>query len=159
MLNKFDISFMEESVQDIIHLWDTKIMIYNKSDISTQPYYNSILREFTGDILCTRLEIDAERKDLINNQTNIHQEDDIEYGIKNEGTILFAIPDVLNNVKYKPSQNDIITIDDSGEVYYIKSIRDRIGESLITIKRFVGNTPKIITVDDKIYIRDYEWRT
>ena len=77
--------------------------------------------------------------------------DDTEYGEKNAGTILYAIPNILpvldsNGIQigirqFKPDKDAIIAIDDTEDRYYISSMRDRIGEVLITVKRYTGDIP------------------
>ena len=157
MLNSYDIQLMKDSVQEIIREWETKISIFSRS-LENQPNYNEYMHEFTGESICTKTIIDAERKDIVNNMTNNPEPDNTDYGKRNEGTILFAIPDTINGIVYKPLISDIVTIDDSGDIYYIRSMRDRIGETLITIKRFTGNSPIINDRGvDGIFITDYEW--
>ena len=173
MLNAHDIRWMEDTVREVIAEWNTEISIYSRLSIEEQPNYNHLMHEFTGDSFCTVLTITAERKDLVNNMTNDPDPDNLDFGRKNNGTYLYAIPDIINvtktienedgsvtevteEQKYQPDLYDIVTIGD-GEIYYIRSVRSRIGETLITIKRFTGNKPKISTVDDKVIIRDYDW--
>ena len=146
MLNQYDIQFMEDSVRDVIRDWDTRIDIYSKCSIDMQPNYDNVMHEFSGDILCKKVSINAERRDLVANSTD------------DDGTILYSIPDVVDNKPYKPSLFDIVSIcDNSDDMYYIKSIKDRIGESLVTLCRFVGNVPYIYTTDSGIFIRGYGW--
>lgn len=173
MLNAHDIRWMEDTVREVISEWNTKISIYSRLPLEEQPNYNHLMREFTGDSYCKVLTVIAERKDIVNNMTNDPDPDNIDFGRKDNGTFLYAIPDVIkvtettkdengNDVshevekKYSPTLHDVVTIGD-GEVYYIRSIRSRIGETLLTIKRFTGNKPTISTVDDNIIIRDYDW--
>lgn len=156
MLSKYDIEWMEKSVQDVIKNWQCSITIYSKLPLDEQPNYNPLMREFTGDYYCSKLDIDAERKDIVNNMTNDPGTDTLDFGKSNDGVILYAIPNTVNGVSYKPSLYDVITNGD-GNVYFIRNIRDRIGETLITAHRFTGNTPSISEEDDKITIRDYDW--
>lgn len=173
MLNAHDIRWMEDTVREIIGEWNTEISIYSRLSLEEQPNYNHLMKEFIGDSYCTVLTIIAERKDIVNNMTNDPDPDNLDFGRKDNGVFLYAIPDIIkvtkvtkdkdgNSIneeveeKYQPTLHDIVTIGD-GEVYYIRSIRSRIGETLITIKRFTGNKPKISTVDDKVIIRDYDW--
>ena len=156
MLNAHDIRWMEDTVQDVIKSWMCSITIYSKLPIEEQPNYNILMREFTGDYYCKKTIIDAERKDIVNNMTNDPGIDTLDFGRSNDGTMLYALPNVINGEKYKPSLYDIITNGD-GEVYFIRNIRDRIGETIITVNRFNGNTPKIIEYDEHIVIRDYDW--
>ena len=170
MLNAHDISWMEDTVREIIGEWNTEICIYSRLPLAEQPNYNHLMKEFTGDSFCVALTTTAERKDIVNNMTNDPDPDNLDFGKKDNGTLLYAIPDVIKvtdtledgeiierEEKYSPSLHDIVTIGD-GEVYYIRNIRGRIGEILISIKRFVGSKPEIVTTDDgKIVIRDYDW--
>lgn len=156
MLNAYDIAWMENTVRDVIKEWDTRLNIYSRLPIEQQPNYNHLMHEFTGDCYCTSIEIDAERKDIVNNMTNDPDPDNLDFGKKNNGVLLYAIPNVIDGKQYKPSLFDIITNGD-GEVYYIRNIRDRIGETLISIMRFSGSKPDIINTDNGIIIRDYDW--
>lgn len=157
MLNNHDISWMENTVREIISEWDTTINIYSRLPLDKQPNYNHLMHEFTGDSYCTMLTIQAERKDIVNNMTNDPDADNLDFGNKNLGTFLYAIPDVLDGERYLPSLHDLVTIGD-GEVYYIRNTRSRIGETLITIKRFTGHKPKITpTTDGNIIIGNYDW--
>lgn len=162
LLSRGDIHWMESTVRSIIKEWDTKIKIYTKLPVDLQKNYNHLMREFTGGYSCVMLEIDAERKDIVNNMTNDPGTDTLAMGVTDDGTALYALPNVIedndgNVIKYKPSLFDIVDIGD-GSMYYIRDIRDRIGEILIVINRFVGNTP-VITKDNDggITITDYDW--
>lgn len=151
MLNAWDIEFMRETVRDTVKAWNTTITILSPLPIEQQPNYNRQMREYTGEIKFTKLVIPAEHKDIVNNQTNDIQPDDILYGTKNAGVMMYAIPDIIptydtdgkqNGTKpYKPSIDDIFIIDASNDRYYLRSMRDRMGETLITICRYVGGTP------------------
>lgn len=151
MLNKWDIQFMEESVRGIVISWHDSITVLSPLPLEKQPNYNMYMREFTGKIEYTTRTIPAERKDLVNNQTNNMPPDEVEYGVKNAGVLLYSIPDVLpvyddNGIqtgteRYRPTKHDIFIIDDSDDRYYLRSMRDRIGEVLITLYRFVGGIP------------------
>jgi hypothetical protein len=147
---------MEDTVRQVIGEWNTSLNIYSRLPLDQQPNYNHLMREFTGDSFCTLITITAERKDIVNNMTNDPDIDNLDGGIKNDGTLLYAIHNVIDGVPYKPSLHDIVTNGD-GEVYYIRSIRDRIGETLISLRRFTGNKPQISITESGIIIRDYDW--
>jgi hypothetical protein len=146
MLTRGDIEFMKNSVRDVINQWHTTITIMQPLPLEFQPNYNRLLHEFTGDVLYETILISAERKDIVNNYTNDLPPDDTEYGEKNAGKILYAIPNIIpvfdKNDKqigikqFKPHKESIIVIDDTDDRYHIMSMRDRIGETLITIKRY-----------------------
>ena len=164
ILTMGDIEFMKDSVRDIINQWHTTITIMQPLPLDKQPNYDKLLREFTGDVVYETIVVPAERKDIVNNQTNDLPPDDTEYGDKNAGTILYAIPNIIpvydeNNVKigvkqFRPHKESVIAIDDTSDRYYIKAMRDRIGETLIIICRYIGNTPNgsDIIEDDKMPI-------
>lgn len=167
MLSPYDIVWMEDTVRGIIKEWETKIKIYSRLPLEEQPNYSQYMHEFTGDSYCSMIEIDAERKDIVNNMTNDPDIYEMDFGKKNNGTLLFAIPNVIDGKPYKPSLHDLVVLKDDDNVYCIRNIRDRIGETLLTLLRYTGNTP-IITeeykkdddgndVIDHILIRDYKW--
>lgn len=151
ILTPYDIEFMKNSVRDVIDQWHTTITIMQPLPVDKQPNYNKLMKEFTGDVLYETISISAERKDIVNNYTNNMPPDDTEYGEKNAGTILYAIPNILpvldsNGIQigirqFKPDKDAIIAIDDTEDRYYISSMRDRIGEVLITVKRYTGDIP------------------
>lgn len=159
MLTKGDIEFMKNSVRDVINQWHTTITIMQPLPLDKQPNYDGLLREFTGDISYETITISAERKDIVNNYTNDLPPDDTEYGEKNAGTILYAIPNIIpifdsdgNQVgikQFKPHKESVIIIDDTQDRYHIVSMRDRIGEILITIKRYIGRVPSGSNVGDE----------
>ena len=70
MLSKYDIEFMKQSVREIINEWQTTITILQPLPLSEQPNYNNIMHEFVGDVKYETIVVPAERKDLVNNQTN-----------------------------------------------------------------------------------------
>lgn len=151
MLTTGDIEFMKNSVRDVINQWHTTITIMQPLPLDKQPNYDKLLREFTGDVLYETLLIPAERKDIVNNYTNALPPDDTEYGEKNAGTILYAIPNIIPVFnedgkqigvrQFKPHKEATIAIDDTADRYHIQSMRDRIGEVLITVKRYIGDIP------------------
>ena len=152
MLTSHDIEFMKSSVREVISDWQTTIVIMQPLPLDKQPNYNKLMHEFNGDAVYETIVVQAERKDIVNNYTNNLPPDDTEYGEKNAGTILYAIPNIIpvmdengNQVGvrlFKPHKEAVIIIDDTNDRYQITSMRDRIGEVLITIKRYTGNIPQ-----------------
>lgn len=161
MLSTGDIEFMKNSVRDIIDQWHTMITIMQPLPLEFQPNYDKLLREFTGDVLYDTISIPAERKDIVNNYTNDLSPNDTEYGEKNDGVILYAIPNIIpvynkDGIKtgikqFKPDEQAIIAIDNTNDRYHIISMRDRIGETLIMIKRYndgeIKKGSEIIDID------------
>lgn len=151
MLNGWDIDFMKDTVHEIITAWNTTLTVLTPLPLNQQPNYNYLMREYTGEIAYTKLVVQAERKDIVNNQTNDIRPDNLEFGEVNAGTMLYAIPDIIpvydaNGVKigmrqYKPDKNDIFIIDNTDDRYYVRSMRDRMGETLVALHRYVGGTP------------------
>lgn len=156
ILSAHDIKWMEDTVQEVIKGWMSSITIYSKLPLEEQPNYNKLMREFTGDYYCKKLIIEAERKDIVNNMTNDPNTDTLDFGKSDDGVILYSIPNTVDGEAYKPSLYDVITNGD-GFVYWIRNIRDRIGETLITVHRFTGNTPQITETEGGITIKDYDW--
>lgn len=150
MLTEYDIAYMEDTVRDVIKQWRTTITIRSPLPIDKQPNYNKYMKEYTGPMEYEERVVQAERKDIVNNYTNdIFQEFNI-YGDYEKGTILYAIPNIITTedesgekviTAYKPNENDIVKIDDSDNLYYVRAMRDRIGETLLVIQRYVGGTP------------------
>lgn len=149
ILTTGDIEYMKNSVRDVINQWHTMITIMQPLPIEQQPNYDSILKEFTGDVEYETISISAERKDIVNNYTNDLPADDTEYGQKNAGTVLYAIPNILPVFdehgkqtgirQYKPHKQAVVAIDDTTDRYRIQSMRDRIGETLILLKRYTSD--------------------
>ena len=160
MMSAYDIAWIENTVREVINEWRNRIKIYSRLPKEEQPNYNHLMHEFTGDSYCSVVDIIAERKDIVNNMTNDPDPDNLDYGRKNNGVYLYAIPDVVEvngeRKRYEPSLFDLVTIGDD-DVYYIRSVRSRIGETLITIKRFTGHKPEIVDTDGNTVIRGYDW--
>lgn len=159
MLTKGDIEFMKDSVRDVIDQWHTTITIMQPLPLDKQDNYDDMLHEFVGDIQYETILVQAERKDLVNNNTNNLPPDDTEYGEKNAGTILYAIKNIIpvydddGNIigtkQFRPHNESVVIIDDTDDRYHIVSMRDRIGEILITIKRYTGDVPYGSEIVDK----------
>lgn len=159
VLTKGDIEFMKDSVRDVINQWHTTITIMQPLPLDQQPNYNKLMHEFIGDAVYESISISAERKDIVNNYTNNLPPDDTEYGEKNAGTILYAIPNIIpvfdengnqTGVKqFKPHKESIVIVDDTEDRYHIVSMRDRIGEILITVKRYIGEVPDGSNISDE----------
>lgn len=141
MLSEFDIEFMKTSVRDIIKDWNTTITILQPKSKDEQPNYNKLMDEFYGDPEYDILVVPAERKDSVGAVANKLNISDADYGMENGGDLYYTIPNVLNGVPYKPLPHSIIIIDDSDDRYYIHNMKDRIGETILTIKKYIGNKP------------------
>lgn len=151
MLTTGDIQFMKDSVREVVADWHTTITFMNPLPLDKQPNYNKYLKEFTGDVEYETITVSAERKDIVNNYTNDVNSSDTIYGENDTGRYLYAVPNVLPvkdengkqiGVKQWRIQPDAtVIIDDTEDRYEILNIRDRIGEYLVTIRRYTGSVP------------------
>ena len=150
ILNPWDITFMKESVRDIIEGWQTKITFMQPKTLDEQENYDNLLHEFVGDAEYEFVTTIAERKDIVNNYTNNLAPQDTEFGENDDGTYLYAVPDILpvykngkqvGIKKWKPSNDAILVIDDTDDRYQIVHMRERIGETLVQVQRYTGNIP------------------
>ena len=151
MLTQGDIQFMKDSVREVVENWNTTITLMNPLPLDKQPNYNQYLREFNGDVEYEIITVTAERKDIVNNYTNDVNPSDTKYGENDDGKYLYAVPNVLpvkdNTGKqigvkhWRPNPESVVIIDDTEDRYEIINVRDRIGEYLITIRRYTGDTP------------------
>jgi hypothetical protein len=150
MLNKWDIEFMEQTVRDTITSWGNTITVLSPLPVDQQPNYNRYMHEYTGEIKFGKLVVPAEHKDIVNNQTN-DMSNDVIYGNEDAGAVLFSIPDVIptygqdgkqNGTRpYKPGAEDVFILDASNDRYYIRAMRERLGETLVLLNRYTGGTP------------------
>ena len=149
MLSAGDIKFIRDSVGEVIDSWDTTITLLQPKDTDDQIGYDPILHEFVGNVEYDCITVDAERKDIVNNNTNDLSPNSMEYGENDDGKYLYAIKDTITiyedgkecTKKFKPSNNAIVIIDDSDDRYKIVSMRDRIGEIILQIQRITGSIP------------------
>ena len=151
MLTQGDIQFMKDSVREVVENWNTTITLMSPLPLDKQPNYNQYLREFNGDVEYEIITVTAERKDIVNNYTNDVNPSDTKYGENDDGKYLYAVPNVLPvkndagkqiGVKHwRPNPESVVIIDDTEDRYEIINVRDRIGEYLITIRRYTGDTP------------------
>lgn len=150
MLNAYDITWMKDTVRDIINDWQTTITFIQPKSIDEQTNYDNLMHEFIGDAEYEYVTVSAERKDIVSNYTNDLSPSDTEFGKDDDGKYLYAIPDILpvfkdgkqvGIKKWRPSNDAILVIDDSEDRYQITSIRDRIGEILVQVTRYTGDIP------------------
>lgn len=167
MLTDWDLKFMNDCVHETIMSWRDNIIAYIPLPEEKQRNFNKYMREYTGPILYYKKRILAERTELVNNYNNSIQPDDIDYGRRDDGTLMYAIPDeipIYNNTdnsvsgyeKWRPDMFMIFQVDDSDDRYYVRSIKDRIGQVLLTIMRYDGTTPNGINLNDIEVIDDNE---
>lgn len=141
MLTQYDIDIMAKDVDEIIRDWGEVITIKRPKPIASQTNWNPILHEYSGEVLYDIISnIPAERKDIMNIYLqDIKVEDNT--GKREYGYQAFAIPIIVNNLPLDIDMNDIFIIDDSGDEYFVKSVRPRIGENIVLIAKYVGGKP------------------
>lgn len=162
MLNSWDIQFMNDCVYEVIAGWNNHIIAYIPLPEDKQKNYNKYMREYNGPILYTKKTILAERVEIVNNYDDSIPPEDIDYGRRDNGTLMFAIPDEIpiydDNMnisgyeKWRPDMFMVFQVDDSNDRYYVRSIKDRIGQVLVTIMRYDGTTPNGVNIDDIIIV-------
>lgn len=140
MLTQYDISMMENTVMDILASWGMMVNILIPKPEEEQPYFNSIMREYTGDIVYDIIEdVPIERLEVVNEYHSDRSR--IKAGTKTESSILYKLPAWFNN-KPLVITTDMIFVfkDNPKEKYHINTIRNRIGETIVDIDLIVGGT-------------------
>lgn len=143
MLTKHDIAMMENDVCDIISSWHSSCTIVIPKPIEQQTHWNPIMNEYTGDIdYDTLTNVPCERKDIVNISPI-----DIKHSIagdRDDGDLLYALPlyymdDNGNSLRLNITDECIFKIDEHDE-WTVKSIKHRIGETLVSICKLSGGT-------------------
>lgn len=144
ILNSFDMQMMENDVCDIISGWQLTVVILRPKPTQEQPNYNKIMREFTGPIIVDQMTVPAERKDITNYLlTNVRSN---IAGLIADGDQLYALPasyidEYGDRVQLRISHDDIFVLpSEQNNKFSVKAIKDRIGEQLVLLHRYVGGT-------------------
>lgn len=142
MLTQYDISIMENSVRDIIGMWNTRLKVLKPLPIDQQPNWNEHMHEYSGEIHYTEyVNVPMERKDQVN--MNIYDTD-----IRNG-----AGDDRDGRITLTTSDTNIF-IDDTCRIIYmdeqwrVSMIRQRIGEKILILNKIVGSNEKWANVPD-----------
>ena len=92
MLTRYDIAMMEDTVREIIGMWDMRLTVLKPLPIDQQPNWNKHMHEYSGEIHYTQYDnVAMERKD----QTNTNTYDfDIRLGAGDDkdGYLVFVLP-------------------------------------------------------------------
>ena len=135
MLTPYDIQVIEKNVEETISQWNTFITILIPLPEEQQTNWNPIMREYSGDVIYDTINnVPAELKYILFNIHESHKTDiagDHQYG-----DISYSIPN-----KYELTPNCMFIIDNSGDLYETKSIRNRIGERIVQMRKMVGGIP------------------
>lgn len=164
MLNDFDRQFMGDSVHEAIFSFDNYITAFIPLPEEKQKNFDKILREFTGPVLYYKKIVLAERIEQVQDYNDSTKQDDIDYGRRDSGKLAYSIPDDipivddLGNINgyenYRPSQFDIFKVDDSDDRYFVETVKDRIGQYVLTICKYDGTTPNGIDLKDMVVLDD-----
>lgn len=149
MLSQHDIDTMGQTVRDILTSWNTHITMYVPKPEDQQTNWNAKMREYTGDIDYNATDLPANRQDYINDlKVSINMN---AAGKMDDESVTYAVPDMIqvyntdtkitSNVPVKVPYDAIFRLDDSDDRYHVSSVKVRIGEIIITMKRYVGGTP------------------
>jgi len=133
MLTKNDIDIMNNTVKEIINMWDMKLIILKPIPKDQQSNWNSLLNEYSGSIDYTKyINVIAERKDQQN--MNVYNLDITTHaGDISGGALIFTFPSIYSFI------DETCRILYNNEQWHIISIKDRIGERLVMIDRLNGN--------------------
>ena len=139
MLTQYDIDMMEDTVMDILKSWGTTADIFVPKPEDLQPNWNPIMREYTGDIeydiICN---VPVERLELVNeyNMSNNHE----KAGMRTESSILYKFPAKFNGEPLVITEDMLFIFGDNDDKYHIKTIKNRIGETIVDVTSIVGGT-------------------
>lgn len=165
LLNDYDLKWMNDCVHEVLHSWHDHIIALIPLPEDRQKNFDPVMREFLGPIYFYKKILRAERVELVQSMYNGTPPDDIDYGRRDNGELMYAIPDdipifddglhVHGFENWKP---DIFTIfdlnDGSGDKYYVRTIKERIGQRLLMMYRYDGTTPNGIDLKDIIVVED-----
>lgn len=138
MLTQHDINMMKSDVMDILKSWGMIATILIPKPEDEQPNFNPIMREYTGDIEYNKIEnVPVERLEVVN---EYHEDrEHIKAGDKTESSYQYKFPEEFNGKPLVIESNMILMFDDKDK-YQIKTIRRRIGETIVEVNLIVGGT-------------------
>lgn len=166
LLSEYDLQWMNDCIHETICSYHSTIIAYIPLPENRQPNFDKYLREFNGPILYYKKIIRAERVELVQDNTDSIPPEDIDYGRRDSGDIMYAIPDdipiyddhlnIHGYEKWRPDIFMVFQVNDSDDRYYVRSIRDRIGQCLLGIRKYDGVTPNGIDLKDILVIDDID---
>ena len=140
MITQHDINMMKSDVMDVLKSWGMFATILVPKPESEQPNFNSLMREYTGEIEYDILEnIPTERLEVVNEYHNDRSQ--IKAGTKTESSILYKFPIEFNGEPLKIKPDMIFMFNgDTENRYHVNTIRERIGETIVDVDLIVGGT-------------------
>ena len=140
MLTQHDIEMMKNDVMGILGSWGLFATILIPKPEEEQPNFNSMMREYTGEIEYDILDnVPVERLEVVNEYHN--DRNHIKAGTKTESSILYKFPVEFNGEPLKIKPDMIFMFNGNTEdKYHINTIRERIGETIVDVDLIVGGT-------------------
>ena len=140
MITQHDINMMSSTVLDILESWGMKVNILVPKPEEEQPYWNPIMREYTGDISYNVIEnVPIERMEVVNEYHSDRTQ--MKAGTKTESSILYKLPAMFDGKPLVITSDMIFVFSNNPKnKYHINTIRERIGETIVDIDLIVGGT-------------------
>lgn len=164
LLSNHDRQWMNDCVHEVIHSYNDFIVAFIPLPVNRQPNYNKHMREFVGSIYYYKKIIRAERVEVVQGYNDSIPPEDIDYGRRDDGYLTYAIPDDIPkfddmmNVHgfedWLPEMFMIFQVDGTDDRYYVRSVKKRIGQSLLVLYRYDGTYPNGINLKDILVIDD-----
>lgn len=144
MLTRYDIAMMEDTVRDIISMWDMRLTVLKPLPIDQQPNWNEHMHEYSGVIHYIQYNnVAMERKDQTN--TSIYDFDiRLGAGDDKDGHLVFTTSDLNTFI------DDTCKILYNGERWRVEEFRQRIGEKIMLLRKVVGSDEKWASQPDSI---------
>lgn len=141
MLTKYDLDMMRNTIVDIIPCWNMTATIYKPKPEEEQTNFNSIMREYTGDIEYDIIEnVPVERLEVVNDY-NAGDLTHIKAGRKTDASVIYKFPEIFKGKPLIITSDMVFTFDGNDEKkYQVDTIRKRIGETLVDLNLIAGGT-------------------
>lgn len=166
LLNEYDRKWMNDCVHETIKSYGDSIVAFIPLPVDRQKNYNRIMREFVGPIYYYKKIIRAERVELSNGYYDGIQPEDVDYGRRDDGQLMYAIPDdipifddamkIHGFENWLPEMFMVFQIDGTNDRYYVRTVKKRIGQSLLLLYKYDGTTWNGIDMNDILVVEDMD---
>lgn len=134
MLTSHDRDIMAQAVREAINEWDLKLTIFKPLPVEQQINWNEQLHEYSGAIEHNKyINVVAERKDQ-QNMVIYNLNIATQAGDSADGTLIFSVPNIYTFI------DEDCRVLYNGEQWRIHTIKERIGENIIIVRKLTGNT-------------------
>lgn len=164
LLNDYDRQWMNACIHETINSYGDHIVAFIPLPVARQKNYNKMMREFIGPIYYYKKIIRAERVELSNGFYDGIPPDDIDYGRRDDGQLMYAIPDdipifddamkIHGFEDWLPEMFMVFQIDGTKDRYYVRTVKKRIGQSLLLLYKYDGTTWNGIDMNDIMVVED-----